>query len=250
MTSKKGFLMNNKIVASGISSSVENFIKALEVHGRKIRQTGSGRWLAQCPAHNDGNPSLGVSSGKGRTLVNCFAGCSTDAIVRSLGLSLRDLFDNESGVKYTYRHEGKVVREVFRTPNKQFSQKVYSNIVSLYNPGPIQDLSGQSVWIAEGESDAEVLTSMGLVAVSAPNGASSWAGADYSALENSLEIVIVADRDIPGLKRAVGLFEHLRGKCSPVYIAIPAVGNDAAEHHMAGLGVGDFIRLNASKEKS
>lgn len=244
---QEGFQMNNQILTPGESSSLGTFLKALEQHGRKIRQSGAGRWLAQCPAHNDGNPSLGISKGQNRTLINCFAGCRAEAIVNALGLSMRDLFDNENGVRYIYKHEGKVVREVYRSPTKRFSQKVYSDIVTLYNPGPVQDLSGQSVWIAEGESDAEVLTSIGLVAVSAPNGAGSWSKADYSALRSAKEAVIVADRDIPGLKRALGLYEHLRGLDCPAYIVIPAVGKDATEHHLAGLGVQDFIRLYASE---
>lgn len=245
---QEGFQMNKQILTPGTSTSLEIFLKALEQHGQKIRPTGRGRWLAQCPAHNDGNPSLGISKGQGRTLINCFAGCKAEGIVRALGLRMRDLFDNENGVRYTYRHEGKVVREVFRSPTKQFSQKVYEEMVTLYNPGPVQDFTGQTVWIAEGESDAEVLTSVGLVAVSAPNGAGSWAKADYSGLSGARNAVIVADRDIPGLKRALGLFEHLRALDCPAYIVIPAAGKDATEHHLAGLGVNDFIRLYAPED--
>ena len=40
------------------------------------RKTGSGRWLAKCPAHEDRSPSLSVRELEGGTLlVKCFGGC-------------------------------------------------------------------------------------------------------------------------------------------------------------------------------
>jgi hypothetical protein len=58
-----------------------------------IRQTGPDRWVAQCPAHDDRSPSLNLREIEdGTVLVKCWAGCGADAIVKSMGLSLRDLF--------------------------------------------------------------------------------------------------------------------------------------------------------------
>ena len=58
----------------------------------RVMETGNGRWSACCPAHEDRNPSLAVSVGDdGRVLLNCFAGCSPDAVRASLGLDWRDL---------------------------------------------------------------------------------------------------------------------------------------------------------------
>ncbi len=61
---------------------------------RDVKPRGSGHdYTALCPAHNDREPSLSVSRGSdGRVLVHCFAGCSTDAVLARLGLTLRDLF--------------------------------------------------------------------------------------------------------------------------------------------------------------
>ena len=62
------------------------------LHG--VRRNGSG-WQARCPAHEDRSPSLSIAGGRdGRTLLNCFAGCSPENIVQALGLTLRDLFSN------------------------------------------------------------------------------------------------------------------------------------------------------------
>jgi hypothetical protein len=57
------------------------------------RATGSGRWLAKCPAHPDRSPSLSVRElDDGTVLVKCFAGCGASDIVTAVGLTLSDLF--------------------------------------------------------------------------------------------------------------------------------------------------------------
>lgn len=58
-----------------------------------VKQTGDDRWLAVCPAHNDGRPSLSVRElPDGRTLVHCFGGCAANDVVAAVGLELSDLF--------------------------------------------------------------------------------------------------------------------------------------------------------------
>jgi len=50
-------------------------------------------WTARCPAHDDRGPSLSIGTGRDdRVLVRCFAGCSTEAIVAALGLTMAALF--------------------------------------------------------------------------------------------------------------------------------------------------------------
>lgn len=57
----------------------------------KVRQTGSSRWTACCPAHDDKNPSLTISQGEdGRVLIHCFSGCGIDAIAAALNLDVSD----------------------------------------------------------------------------------------------------------------------------------------------------------------
>ena len=52
-----------------------------------------GKYMARCPNHGDSTPSLSVSLGSdNKILLKCFAGCSAEAIVRSMGLELKDLF--------------------------------------------------------------------------------------------------------------------------------------------------------------
>ena len=60
------------------------------------RRNGTG-YMVRCPAHDDHNPSLQVTTGtNGKTLVKCFAGCSQDAVVAALndrGLWYADVDD-------------------------------------------------------------------------------------------------------------------------------------------------------------
>jgi hypothetical protein len=50
-------------------------------------------WKACCPAHGDRKPSLSIGLGEhGQVLLKCFAGCSLERIVESMGLSMTDLF--------------------------------------------------------------------------------------------------------------------------------------------------------------
>jgi hypothetical protein len=54
--------------------------------------------MARCPAHDDQQNSLSIGVGDhGETLIHCFAGCQTAAIVEGLGLNLRDLFPSKAG---------------------------------------------------------------------------------------------------------------------------------------------------------
>lgn len=59
----------------------------------KCIQTGSHKWLAICPAHDDKSPSLSISEAQdGRVLIHCHAGCDPLNIVQAVGLELSDLF--------------------------------------------------------------------------------------------------------------------------------------------------------------
>lgn len=65
-----------------------------------VKQNGAG-YKARCPVpghgqgRGDRNPSLGVSvNHEGNVLLNCYAGCHTEAVVKELGLKMSDLFEH------------------------------------------------------------------------------------------------------------------------------------------------------------
>jgi hypothetical protein len=63
-----------------------------------VKQTGNSRWLAKCPAHDDGSPSLSIRELEdGRVLIHDFGGCGTHDVLGALGLSLSDLFPERIG---------------------------------------------------------------------------------------------------------------------------------------------------------
>ena|ERR1700734_2819112 len=58
-----------------------------------VKVTGKGRWMAKCPAHEDGSPSLSIREmDDGRLLIYDFGGCGSLEVLGALGLSLTDLF--------------------------------------------------------------------------------------------------------------------------------------------------------------
>ncbi len=59
-----------------------------------VRCSGEGRWMAKCPAHEDGRSSLSIREmSDGRLLLHCFAGCATQLVLQAIGLDFGDLFD-------------------------------------------------------------------------------------------------------------------------------------------------------------
>jgi hypothetical protein len=59
----------------------------------KVRQNGTGKWMACCPAHEDRTPSLSIKEDSdGTILLHCFAGCSAEEIIGAAGVEMGDLF--------------------------------------------------------------------------------------------------------------------------------------------------------------
>ena len=59
-----------------------------------VTPAGEGSWVACCPAHGDEHPSMSVTLRDGKILVHCHTGCSSEDIVSSLGLQMKDLFED------------------------------------------------------------------------------------------------------------------------------------------------------------
>jgi hypothetical protein len=61
------------------------------LHG--VRRTGTGRWIASCPAHDDLHPSLSIRElDDGLVLLHDFGGCSTSDVLASVGLTFDSLY--------------------------------------------------------------------------------------------------------------------------------------------------------------
>ena len=100
------------------SEPITAVLNALErIGARGLMTKPNERWQFHCPAHEDRQPSLTVSrKPDGTVLLHCHAGCSTEAVLSSLGLELRHLFPN-------VLDSGNHVR--MKTPDKKNNGQVY-----------------------------------------------------------------------------------------------------------------------------
>ncbi len=80
--------------------SLETLIDRLD----GVRETGPGKYVARCPAHDDRSPSLAIKDcGDGRILLHCFAGCDVESVLDALGLSFSDIMPERVGEMHTYK---------------------------------------------------------------------------------------------------------------------------------------------------
>lgn len=197
---------------------------------KKIKRNGSG-YLACCPAHDDKTPSLSVSQAEdGRLLVHCFAGCSVNSILSAMGLTEADLFNNpETPIKnttnklirtYPYHDvNGNLLFEVCRYEPKDFrirriqGEKIIWGLgnveLVLYRLPEILKALGQTVYICEGEKDADSLRALGLTATTAPMGAGKWREEYTYYLKDINQVVLIPDCDTPGRNHMCAVSEQL-----------------------------------------
>ncbi|HLI37922.1 MAG TPA: hypothetical protein VKV80_11360 [Streptosporangiaceae bacterium] len=250
-------------------------IAALE--GRGCRVTGSGRQRqAQCPAHDDRNPSLSVTYAAGRVLVHCHAGCDTDDVLAVFSLTRADLYDapaqrrdggddwmpadccHKAIARYPYIDEhGELLYEVLRCAHKQFRQRrpdPYSRSgwrwrlddtrrILYHLPQLLAAPGSACIFITEGEKDVHALEAAGEVATCPPMGAGKWRP-EYAEPLAGRDVLVVADRDEPGRDHAWQVLTSIRPVTRSAWIVQAAAGKDAADHLAAGYGVCDLTWWN------
>jgi 5S rRNA maturation endonuclease (ribonuclease M5) len=102
--------------------------------------------------------------------------------------------------------------------------------------------AGETVYVAEGEKDAESLREARVAATCNTGGANKpgeWAA--HAHYLQGAEVVVVADRDRAGLRHALDVREKLRGVAASVEVRLPAVGKDVSDHLHNGLGIEELI---------
>jgi hypothetical protein len=73
--------------------NVQDFLALL----KGVKQVGPDRWTALCPGHDDRSPSLSIrEAGDGKILLTCWSCCTAEEIVAALGLTMADLFPDNS----------------------------------------------------------------------------------------------------------------------------------------------------------
>lgn len=222
----------------------ERLVDALRNHGSVVDERNGDKVKAQCPAHDDSNPSLSVGprrDGKG-VVVNCHAGCDILSVLQAINFTMADLFDEDATrAVFTPRRDYKYPdgRIVHRKPNKQFPQSGNLKGNSLFHADRICD--SQTVLVCEGEKDVEAIEQLaGAVAVCSPMGAGKAHLADWSPCRGK-DVTIVADRDEAGRKHAAQVAELLNGVAESVRIVEAKTGKDAADHLAAGHTLDELV---------
>lgn len=231
-------------------TALERVREALAARGSRIDAQGTDRFVAQCPSHDDGRPSLSVRQGDRGVLLYCFAGCESKDIAADLGLSQKDLFDRDR-LDYRYTDTtGKVVRTVTRTPGKDFPQKGKTKwekgTAPLYRlPEVVAAVqSSEPVYLCEGEKDVETMRLLRVTATTTAAGASNPHFTDLEPLRGA-EVRLVPDDDPEGLKYAAKVCALLEGVAAKVTVWKVRAGKDFADHYAAGFGVEDLEEVQA-----
>jgi hypothetical protein len=218
----------------------------------------NGSWT--CPAHEDSNPSLSVSRGERGVVLHCHAGCGTPEVVAALGMKLEDLFDDDPQPQrshvdavYPYHDEGgELLYEVVRFVPKDFRQRrpvpggyewrLGGARRVLYRLPEVRRaaLAGETVWLCEGEKDADAVRALGACGTTNPGGAGKWREHYCESLIGA-QVMIVAHADDPGREHAAKAKSALEAHGISATVLEPAVGNDLSDHLGAGLGLSQLV---------
>lgn len=69
-----------------------------------VRETGQGKYVTRCPAHEDKSPSLAIKEcADGKVLLKCFAGCETEDVLAAVGMTFSDVMPEKIGTEHSYR---------------------------------------------------------------------------------------------------------------------------------------------------
>lgn len=238
----------------------------LQGKGLKVRRRGDGI-SAQCPAHDDKSPSMDARPGRDRDVVlYCHAGCAPDAIMAALNLTWTD-FGSTNGstpgsrkeVVATYDYTdatGKMLYQVVRYQPKDFRQRRPDGNGWKWGLGDVERTlyrlpavleaaqAGGTIYIVEGEKDADRLTVEGVCATTCSGGAGRFSYEMAGHLQGASQAIIVADNDGPGGDHAAQVGFMLATVNVPCRIVHAATGKDAFDHLAAGHSLDDWVDAN------
>jgi RecA-family ATPase len=257
--------------AASISQTpINRLLHALANHG--VRPSGSEKWTAKCPAHDDGTASLSVGVGKnGRAIVYCHAGCKPEAVLARVGLCIADLFADggkRSDLKptsvgsptyYTWCDAGgeqvdRKVRQLMSDGSKKMSwehvedgkwktgQSAKNTRPPLYRlPEVLAAPSTEVIHVVEGEKCTEALRDLGLVATTT-GGADSKLTDDVVSYFEARRVVLWPDDDGPGAKHVAAHKAALAGVARSIRVVDRAAFRKYAKPGKDGGGdVADLI---------
>ncbi|WP_214369775.1 hypothetical protein [Pseudonocardia sp. H11422] len=160
--------------------------------------------------------------------------------------------------------DGRVIYEVSRWHPKEFTVRVVDSAGRRQPRWPVKDRrvlyrlptvlaavrTGEPVYIAEGEKDADALAAVGVTATCNAGGAAAE-GAEhdrwlpqYTEALTGAHVVIVQDLDEAGRQHAAHLLDQLSAVAASITVVRPATGKDASDHLVAGRRVDEFEQID------
>lgn len=253
--------------------AIQRVLAALERTGSRWKPQ-SGGYVAQCPAHEDGTPSMTVRNGDGKVLLYCHAGCGTEQILTALNLDWPSLFDaptdpsptrREIAATYDYTDAERVLRfQKVREFPKNFKNRrpdgrggwIWNlegvKRVLYHLPDVLEAISaGRTVWVCEGEKDADRVASLGHTTTcnyegAAKEGQTSKWRPEYSETLRGAHVVVIADNDSAGYAHARAIGASLVGIAASIKLLRPILDypkSDVSDQLAAGLGLDDLAPL-------
>ena len=218
-------------------SPLQRVLDALTEAGCRVRG-GGDQQSAQCPAHEDREPSLSISTGDDeRVLLNCHAGCTAEEIAGALGLTMRDLFpardfiDNVEKVYVIRNPNGEEIARHHRLDQPDGSKRIWwtRNGTKGLNGLKIRDLPlygceglpgrpDDQVVVAEGEKATDALRKRGFLGVGTVTGAKGCPSPEVLAVLAGRDVVLWADNDEEGEDHMQRIARGLRGVAASVRI--------------------------------
>lgn len=183
-----------------------------------------------CPLHDDHDPSARWNPAKRTFYCDiCKRGGGAKKLAKLLDIEVPQPNARRIVAVYPYKDEkGELLFEVVRYESKRFKQRRPDgnggwvwNLNGcrrvLYNlPGVLAAVAaGETVWVVEGEKDADNLGRVGLTATTNPGGAGNWRD-EYSGELRGVRVVILPDNDGPGHEHAQAVAQRLQGVAAEV----------------------------------
>jgi putative DNA primase/helicase len=230
-----------------------------------VKEVGNGSYMALCSGHHDTKQSLSVKEVDGKILVNCFAGCELTDILKPLELEPKDLFLDSHEAKLEHREIEAIYHysdangkpfEVVRTIPKGFSQRRPNGLGSyinnlkgitptLYHQDEVMAAIARSdtVYLVEGEKDADRLRSLGLIATTNPMGAGKWRN-NYSEALRGADLIIISDNDKPGREHVNQVAKSCYGVAYRIRVLeLPSESKDMSDWLDEGHTVDELMQL-------
>lgn len=123
---------------------VRRVLDRLAEMGKTIRDV-AGQHLAQCPGHDDNNPSLAVREGSEGAMLQCHAGCDTADVVHAMGWEMRDLFKRRNGAALPGTHRSSASPSMSESIGAGIIERATAPRIIAMHPNPSSTL----VWVAD-----------------------------------------------------------------------------------------------------